>query len=216
MNVLESVDIIKGLIHTFIRIMPLGLYFFTYFSSILYKDYRSVILMIGLIFNDLIGYLYNKYSNIIFNDSCAIFGNLDGDKLNFLPNYHSEIIAFVTSFFYTEIWSKGQIKGSWFKFIFLLFMIIVTIWSRMSIGCEVSYEKIIFNLLFGMVRGSLFFYFFSSQYQNVDENKSNLEKTACDKEYSDYSCETIKDGNVIVKKPLMNNNNTNDGDSSND
>ena len=84
MNVLESVDIIKGLIHTFIRIMPLGLYFFTYFSSILYKDYRSVILMIGLIFNDLIGYLYNKYSNIIFNDSCAIFGNLDGDKLNFL------------------------------------------------------------------------------------------------------------------------------------
>ena len=29
--------------------------------------------MLGLIFNDLIGFLYNKYSNIIFNDSCAIF-----------------------------------------------------------------------------------------------------------------------------------------------
>ena len=81
-------------------------------------------------------------------------------------------------------------------------MVIVTVWSRMNIGCEVSYQKIIFNLLFGMIRGSLFYYFFSSQYQNLDVNKSELEKTACNKEYSDYQCETIKNGNVIVKKPL--------------
>lgn len=214
MNILESVDIIKGLIHTFIRIMPIGLYFFTYFSSILYKDFRSVILMIGLIFNDLIGFLYNKYSNIIFNDSCAIFGNIDGETLSFLPNYHSEIIAFITSFYYTEIWSKGTLDGNWFKFLFLLFMVIVTVWSRMSINCEMSYEKVIFNILFGMVRGSLFYYFFSSQYQNLDVNKDNLEKTACNSEYSDYTCETIKNGNVIVKKPLMKNN-INNGDKSN-
>ena len=201
MNILQSVDMVKGLVHLFIKLVPIGLYFFTYFSSILYKDYRSVILMVGLIFNDIIGYLYNKYSSIIFNESCAVFDNIGGEK-RFLPNYHTEIISFVTSFFYTEIWSKGGLPGNWFKFIFLLFMVIVTVWSRMSIGCESSYQKVIFNLLFGMIRGSLFYYFFSSQYQNLDVNKDNIEKTACNSEYSDYTCETIKNGNVIVKKPL--------------
>ena len=83
-------------------------------------------------------------------------------------------------------------------------MLVLTVWSRISVGCETSYQKIIFNIMFGMIRGSLFFYFFSSQYQNLDVNKSGLEKTACEKEYSDYTCETIKDGNVIVKKPLNN------------
>jgi len=157
--------------------------------------------MVGLIFNDIIGYLYNKYSSIVFNESCAVFDNIGGQK-RYLPNYHTEIISFVTSFFYTEIWSKGGLPGNWFKFIFLLFMVIVTVWSRMSIGCESSYQKVIFNLLFGMIRGSLFYYFFSSQYQQLDVNKDNIEKTACNSEYSDYTCETIKNGNVIVKKPL--------------
>ena len=74
----------------------------------------------------------------------------------------------------------------------------------MSIGCETSYQKIMFNLLFGMIRGSLFYYFFSSYYDKLDVNKADIEKTGCDQEYSDYTCETIQNGNVIVKKPLKN------------
>jgi|NorSeaMetagenome_1021524.scaffolds.fasta_scaffold35987_2 hypothetical protein len=214
MNILQSVDMIKGLVHLFIKLVPIGLYFFTYFSSILYKDYRSVILMVGLIFNDIIGFLYNKYSNIIFNESCAVFDNIGGKK-RFLPNYHTEIISFVTSFFYTEIWAKGGLPGNWFKFLFLLFMVIMTVWSRMSIGCESSYQKIVFNLLFGMIRGSLFYYFFSSYYQNLDENKDNIEKE-CSKEFSDYTCESIKNGNVIVKKPLKKQLDDADNDTDND
>ena len=38
MNILEFFEIIKGLLHTFVRIIPLGLYFFTYFASTLYGD----------------------------------------------------------------------------------------------------------------------------------------------------------------------------------
>ena len=106
MNILQSVDMVKGLVHLFIKLVPIGLYFFTYFSSILYKDYRSVILMVGLIFNDIIGYLYNKYSSIIFNESCAVFDNIGGEK-RFLPNYHTEIISFVTSFLYRNMVKRG-------------------------------------------------------------------------------------------------------------
>jgi hypothetical protein len=215
MNILQSVDMVKELIHLFIKLIPIGLYFFTYFSATLYKDYRSIILMVGLIFNDIVGFLYNKYSNIIFNQSCAVFDNIGGAS-RFLPNYHSEILSFVTSFFYTEMMSKGGITGNWFKFIFLLFMTLVTIWSRMSIGCETSYQKIMFNLLFGMIRGSLFYYFFSSYYENLDVNKDNIEKTACQNEYSDYTCETIRNGNVIVKDPLRNPNESDSDEDSDD
>ena len=49
-----------GLIHTLIRFLPLGIYSFTYFLTI-YKDLRSAILLLGLIINDLMGYIFNKY-----------------------------------------------------------------------------------------------------------------------------------------------------------
>jgi len=202
MDIVESVDIVKGLIHSFIRFLPLGLYFFTYFSSTLYKDKRSIILLVGLIFNDIIGVIYKKYSGIEPNDTCAIFGNAEGQALNFLPNSHTEIMAFIMSFFYSEMWNQGTMKGNWFKFNFLLFMMIITIWSRINIGCETSYQRLIFDILFGMVRGSLFYYFFSSQYKNAPENDTNLEKKACDSNVSGYTCETIKNGNVIIKDPL--------------
>ena len=201
MDIVESIDIVKGLIHTFIRFLPLGLYFFTYFSSTLYKDKRSVILLVGLIFNDIIGAIYKKYSGIVPNDTCAVFGNTEGTALNFLPNSHTEIMSFIMSFFYSEMWNSG--KMNWFKFNFLLFMMIITVWSRINIGCENSYQRIIFDVLFGMVRGSLFYHFFSSQYKNAPENDTAFEKAACDSNVSGYRCETIRNGNVIIKDPLQ-------------
>ena len=42
----------------------------------------------------------------------------------------------------------------------------------------------------------------SNVYDNLKENKPVLEERACDKRYGNYTCETIKNGNVIVKEPL--------------
>ena len=201
MDVVESLDIAKGLIHTFVRFLPLGLYFFTYFSSTLYKDRRTIILLLGLIFNDLIGTIYKKYSGIVPNDTCALFGDAEGRGLNFLPNSHTEVMAFITSFFYSEMWLKGSMTGNWFRFNFLLFMMILTIWSRINIGCETNYQRMIFDILFGVVRGSLFYYLVQSYYKNPSDN-TNLEKQVCDTNVSGYTCETIKDGNVIIKDSL--------------
>lgn len=200
MDVVESVDIAKGLIHTFVRFLPLGLYFFTYFSSTLFKDRRTIILLLGLIFNDLIGVVYQKYSGILPNDACALFGDADGNALNFLPNSHIEIMSFITSFFYSEMWLKGTMQGHWFKFNFLLFMMILTIWSRINIGCETNYQRMIFDILFGVIRGSLFYYLFSSYYK--DTSKSPVEQNVCETNVSGYKCETIQDGNVIIKDSL--------------
>lgn len=199
MNILEFFEIIKGILHTFVRVIPLGLYFFTYFASTLYGDTRAGVLLLGILLNDIIGYIFKKYSKMVFNDSCAIFGSYENQNLNFLPNHHTEVVAFIFAFFSFDMYRKGM---NWLRFSFLFFMLLVTVWSRMSINCEGDFNTVIFNLIFGVTVGSLYYYFMSNVYDNLKENKPILENQACDKKYGNYTCETIKNGNVIVKEPL--------------
>ena len=65
-NFIEMLNYIIGLMHTFVRFLPLGLYFFAYLSSSLFKDLRAAWLLIGLVVNDIIGYLYKKYAKISY------------------------------------------------------------------------------------------------------------------------------------------------------
>jgi hypothetical protein len=208
-NVYSGLEVFKGMLNTFIRIMPLGLYFFTYFSLTLFKDLRAGVLLLGLVLNELFGYAFKKYSTKPYNQNCAVFGsNYTNTKLAFLNNSHVEIICFVAAFFFSDMWYKDSVD--WFRFNFLLFMIIMTIWSRMAIGCHNDLQEVIFNVLFGLILGGLFYYFFSDYY--VTTEKGLLEKETCDMGYSDYQCETIKDGTVIVKHPYKNESSNSDED----
>ena len=204
-NAIAMVSILKSLVHTFVRFLPLGLYSFTYFSIALYKDLRSAILLLGLILNDIIGMLFNKYSKIKPPATCAIFKrpvalNESKDKstyrqLGILPNPHTEIMGFVTAFFFSDMTAKGtfdMIPG-WF----LIILTIVTGWSRMAIQCK-EFNDVIFNVLRGAIIGILFFYFFKDYYKNAEEGV--LEREKCDMGYKNYKCDTIQDGVVIVKK----------------
>ena len=80
----------------------------------------------------------------------------------------------------------------------------------MAIGCHNDLQEVIFNVLFGLILGGLFYYFFSDYY--VTTEKGLLEKETCDMGYSDYQCETIKDGTVIVKHPYKNESSNSDED----
>ena len=195
MNLIEMLNFVIGLLHTFVRFLPLGLYFFTYLSSALYKDLRSAYLLIGLVINDLIGYVYKKYAQITPNAACAIFGKVsDKSELGFLPNPHTEIMSFVASFFYSDMYYKGGIDSV--PFIFVTGMLLLTIWSRITIGCK-QVKDVVFNIIFGMVRGVIFYYIISEYYQ--DAEKGALEKDTCDLGYENYRCDEIKDGTVIIK-----------------
>ena len=197
MDFAQMLDYFIGLIHTLIRFLPLGIYFFSYFSSAIYKDIRSAILLIGLILNDLIGYLYKRYTNYTPNENCAIFDKSDSDtELGFLPNSHTEIMSFVTSFYFSDMYYKENLDT--IPFITLLVMLFLTIWSRMSIQCEKS-KDIIFNLIFGIIWGVLFYFFVKDYYLNAD--KGLVEPQKCDLGYEngDYKCSEIKDGRVILK-----------------
>ena len=195
MNFIEMLNFFIGLLHTFVRFLPLGLYFFTYLSSALFKDLRAAWLLIGLVFNDLIGYVYKKYARIVPNAACAIFGKVtDKTELGFLPNPHTEIMSFVASFFYSDMYFKGGLDI--IPFIFITAMLLVTIWSRITIGCK-NIKDIFFNIVFGFIRGVIFYYIIYKYYAEAE--KGILEKETCDLGFENYRCDEIKDGTVIIK-----------------
>lgn len=195
-GVVNVLSFLIGIFHTFVRFLPLGIYFFVYLSSALYKDLRSAYLFIGLVINDLIGYLYKKYTKFRPNGACAIFSKLD-DKTEpgFLPNPHTEIMSFVSSFFFTDMFYKGGIDAV--PFTFLLFMLFVTVWSRISIGCK-KMKDVLFNLIFGAIRGILFYMIISKYY--LEAQRGVLEKETCDIGINNYRCDEIKNGTVIIKE----------------
>lgn len=196
MNFIDMVNFFIGLIHTFVRFLPLGFYFFTYLSTALFKDLRSAILMMGLVLNDIIGFLYKKYAKITPNAPCAIFGKVDNKtEIGFLPNPHTEVVSFVASFFYSDMYYKSKFDVMPFSFITI--MLFITIWSRITIGCK-KMKDVLFNLVFGSVRGILFYYFVSKYYLHAE--RGLLEKETCDLGYNNYRCDEIKDGTVIIKE----------------
>ena len=195
MDFIDMLHFVLSFMHTFVRFLPLGLYFFAYLSSALFKDLRAAILLIGLILNDLIGYLYKKYAKITPESSCAIFGKVsEKTELGFLPNPHTEIMSFVTTFFYSDMYFKGKLDTV--PFTFVTGMLLVTIWSRITIGCK-NFKEVVFNLVFGAIRAVIYYYIVASYYQSAE--KGILEKKTCDLGFNNYRCDEIKDGTVIIK-----------------
>lgn len=195
MNVIEILMVVRAIIHTFVRFLPLGIYSFAYLSTALFKDRRGALILLGLVINDLIGYLYKQYNKKPINENCAIFGNRDNDEeLGFLPNSHTEYVTFIAAFFYSDMWYKYSFD--FIPFFFILFLLIITIWSRISIGCK-TFKEAIFNVIFGSLRGMIYFYFVSTYYN--DAVKDSTVQNKCDLGYDNYQCNEIVDGTVIIK-----------------
>jgi len=196
MDFSHSLSYFIGLLHTLIRFLPLGVYFFAYFSSAIYKDIRSAILLIGLILNDLIGYLYKRYANFIPNENCAVFDKSeDSSELGFLPNSHTEFMSFIATFYFSDMYYKEKLDP--IPFTALIVMVFLTVWSRISIKCE-NFNGIVFNIIFGVIWGVIFYLFVKEYY--LEAEKGLLEKETCDLGYNNYQCTEIRDGTVIEKK----------------
>ena len=195
MNIIELLVQFKAILHTFIRILPLGLYSFAYLLSAIFKDTRGGLILLGLIVNDIIGYLYKSYFNFIPNDNCAIFGNTaQNETLGFLPNAHEEVIAFFSAFIFSNMWD--EYKFDLIPFIFLIILCLLTAWSRVSIGCS-TMRDVLFNFITGMILGIVYYYFVGPYY--MKEKRGIAEKETCDFGYNNYRCAEIKDGTVILK-----------------
>ena len=157
MDILQVLNNFKSFIHTFIRFLPLGIYSFSYFQTALYKDKRGGILLLGLILNDILGYLYKNYFQYTPKDNCAIFGGKEeGTSLGFLPNAHEEVVAFLTAIIYSNMWDK-------FQFDFVPFVFLFSLSNTNSVIQSIS-SKTIILLLKSIVLSQFFLLYVDSKY----------------------------------------------------
>jgi hypothetical protein len=90
----------------------------------------------------------------------------------------------------------AEYKFDFIPFIFLALLLLLTIYSRISIGCKTT-NDIVFNVITGALLGMLFYYFTGKYYSSA--KKGRLEREVCDLGYNNYRCNEIQDGTVILK-----------------
>ena len=145
--------------------MPIGLYLASFLESMLFNDIRGFIIFIGLIVNDLINIGYNYMMKPKKNIDCAIIRNVYSDDFFSFSTSHTQYISFVTAFVITSMYFKKVFYFSTF-FMFMI-LIIITIFSRINIGCEDMLSSG-FNLVFGLFRGIIYYIIVKDFYEPED------------------------------------------------
>jgi membrane-associated phospholipid phosphatase len=155
----------KAVINTFVRLVPLGLYFGTLLMGILFTDIRAFVLLIGYLLNDVISYGFRQIYQTVDLVNCAIVQS----PTNFytMPSSHTQTVAFTLAYFFMDMYQKQNFNVV--NFIFLGFMLLVTMWSRINIGCEAIIDSI-FAVVIGVTIGAVY-YRLTQSWNNVANSK---------------------------------------------
>lgn len=174
---------LKGFINTFVRLLPIGFYAGTIMSGFVFGDSRGTWLFLGLIINEMISYGYRMILSGIYNPQCALMKN--GEDYFVLPSPISQTIGFIFGFYMTHMFfqegpNAGFKSGSFFGFTVLL---VVTIFSRINVGCKGFLEAIYCSLV-GIIFG-VGYYNIIKEYYPLDREK--VKKTKEDSDVLDTS-----------------------------
>ena len=158
-------NFLPALLHTFAKLLPIGLYVSTLLESILFNDIRGFLIFLGLIINDLINIGYNYLLEKKPNEKCAIIRNIYTDDFFELSTPHTQYISFVTGFLLSSMFFKKVFYYSTFT----LFTVLIglTIWSRISVGCKDILDAG-YNLVFGLFRGIIYYIIIKDYYEPDD------------------------------------------------
>jgi hypothetical protein len=153
------------IINTIVRVLPIGLYLATLLSSMMLDNKVAIILFFGQLINDVIGLCYRFLLKPKGKLQCAIVRV--GDLYYTMPAPHIQIVAYYFSFFLADMYYKGDFNSM--KFLGLLAMVLVTVWSRMDVECKDMLDVILaFSLGCGIGLG---YYYIVREYYNVQSDK---------------------------------------------
>lgn len=142
----------KAIINTVIRLLPIGLYTGSLIFGILLSDPRAFVLLVGYIINDLLSLGFRTLFQTVDLVNCSVVQS--DTKFYTLPAPHIQTVAFTLSFFFTEMYLKN--KFNMVNFIFLGFLLLITVWSRINIGCKNIIDAI-YATLIGIILGTAYY-----------------------------------------------------------
>jgi hypothetical protein len=162
----------KAIINTFIRLIPIGLYFGTLIMGILFTDIRAFVLFAGYFVNDLMSYGFRQLFQTVDLPNCSIVQSTQ----NFytMPASHTQTIAFTAAYFLSDMYQNQNFNVV--NFIFLTFLLLVTMWSRTNIGCESAIDAI-FATIIGMLIGIAYYRLTINWYNAPQSSSQNSSST---------------------------------------
>jgi hypothetical protein len=155
------IDVVKILINTFVRLLPVGLYSGSAMSAVVFSDFRAILLFIGFLGNELISLGYRLILRGTTNPQCALLYSADNDPF-VLPSPLTQTIGFFAGFFYMDMYFNNQFNP--IKFFSLIGLQLITIYSRVNIGCKTLIDAIYCSLV-GMLIGIVYYNIIKDYYK---------------------------------------------------
>jgi hypothetical protein len=170
------IDAIKIFINTVVRIIPVGLYAGSAMSGIVFNDFRGLLLFGGFLANELIGLGYKMVLKGVSNPQCALLYSEQGTPF-VLPSPISQTVGFFCGFFYMDMYYNNTFNA--FKFFILTILLLITMYSRINVGCKTLLDAI-YCALIGMLTGVIYYSLVKDYYK------------------ADYLNETITEANDAI------------------
>jgi hypothetical protein len=172
---LSIIDTFKIFINTLVRIVPIGLYAGSAMSGSVFQDFRGLLLFCGFLVNELLGLGYRMVLHGVANPQCALLYSEGGTPF-VLPSPITQTVGFFAGFFFMDMYFTSGFSAA--QFIILMILILITIFSRMNVGCKTLLDAIyctLIGLLFGVV-----YYNLVQPYYKADYLKDKIETANTD------------------------------------
>jgi hypothetical protein len=168
---LSIIDTGKIFINTLVRLLPIALYAGSAMSGAVFQDFRGLVLFCGFLVNELLGLGYKMVLHGVNNPQCALMYSEGGTPF-VLPSAISQTVGFFAGFFYMDMYYNNTFSPM--EFFILTFLILITIYSRINVGCKTLLDAVyctLIGLLFGVV-----YYSLVQPYYKADYLKSTILK----------------------------------------
>jgi hypothetical protein len=163
-----NIMLIKGIINTLVRLIPLSLYMGSIMSSFIFDNKRAVVILFGFLFVEIMSFGYNSFNKSISSANCALVRS-ESQNLA-LPAPIPLSVGFFVSFIITDMMDTNNFKP--IKFYLLIMLLFITIWSRINVGCHNIIESIIAGLI-GVTLGMAYYKLVKDKYQEDDSKSSD-------------------------------------------
>lgn len=158
---LNLVDALKIFINTVVRISPIGLYAGSAIAGAAFEDFRGILLFLGFLGNELIALGYKLVLRGGTNPQCALTYSESGTPF-VLPSPITQTMGFFAGFFYMDMYYNNLFSPM--KFFLLTMMQLITIYSRIDVGCK-SMLDAIYCALIGMLSGVVYYSIIKDYYK---------------------------------------------------
>jgi hypothetical protein len=164
---LTAIDTFKIIINSLVRIVPVGLYTGAAMSGVVFNDFRGLLLFGGFLGNELIGLGYRMILRGVPNPQCALLYSESGSPF-ILPSPITQTVGFFVGFISMDMYYNNKFNAA--KFLLLGMLLIITMFSRINVGCKTLLDAVycaLIGLLTGVVYYSIIKDYYRADYWNT-------------------------------------------------